>query len=533
MASLSLTRNALARTATGSTHRLGGRSHYHHFAACAHPKNIIDTHRTPAMTTTTTTTTFAIPTPHRQPAAAIARNVAAARWFASYPPHDVVGMPSLSPTMETGTISSWNVDVGSTFAPGDVICSVETDKATVDFEAQDEGVVARIIIEAGSGEIKCGTPIMITVQDPGDVSAFADYVVEGATTAAADAAPATDASPSVTPSSHPTTTTTTKTIADSAPASAVPVPPGGEGGGGGGGGGRVSASPRAHTLAKERGYGDITALKIAGTGPGGRIIARDVMDYVPPGASVRETAVVPAAAAAAIAVPSYPAALASRLHSSKRNVPHYYLTIDISLDSLLDLRSTLNSAMKLADGERGIAVNDLLMKAAAAAMRTVPAANSSWLGDKIRVYDTVDINVVVGAGSGLYAPVIRDVGRRGLKAVSDDAASVVSVVEGGGDPTSVPGFGDVGTFTMVNLGMFGVKSCAPIIREPQACALALGVIENRIVPNDDPKSDEIYKESVMMTATLSCDHRVVDGAVGAGWMSAFKNHVENPLTLLL
>ena len=175
------------------------------------------------------------------------------------------------------------------------------------------------------------------------------------------------------------------------------------------------------------------------------------------------------------------------------------------------------------------------MKAAAAAMKTVPAANASWMESFIRVYDSVDINVVVGNGSSLYAPVIRDAGRRGLKALSDDVAAATAVVEGeeGSDPTTVPGFGDVGTFTIVNLGMFGVKSAAPIIREPQACALALGVIENRIVPNDDAESEEIYKESVMMTATLSCDHRVVDGAVGAQWLSAFKNHVENPVTLLL
>jgi pyruvate dehydrogenase E2 component (dihydrolipoamide acetyltransferase) len=191
--------------------------------------------------------------------------------------------------------------------------------------------------------------------------------------------------------------------------------------------------------------------------------------------------------------------------------------------------------MKLDENNGGISVNDLLMKAAATAMKTVPAANASWMGSFVRVYDSVDINIVVGNGSSLYAPVIRDVGRRGLKAVSDDVAIAASVVDGeeGSDPTTVPGFGDVGTFTMVNLGMFGVKSAAPIIREPQACALALGVIENRIVPNDDAESEEIYKESVMMTATLSCDHRVVDGAVGAQWLSAFKNHVENPVTLLL
>jgi pyruvate dehydrogenase E2 component (dihydrolipoamide acetyltransferase) len=458
--------------------------------------------------------------------------------------------------MEAGTISSWNVEVGSSFGAGDVICSVETDKATVDFEAQDEGVVARILIEAGSGEIKCGTPILITVQDVSDVSAFVDYVVEGATMAAS--APAAVASPAPPPTTPAVPVAVSSSSSPSSSFPAVPPPAGTST--------RVFASPRAHTLAKERGYGEISALRIVGTGPGGRIIAQDVMDYDPSSAAaasvidaVAAAAVVvapPTAIAAppsAVAAPAAPAAssppvvgpgytdyaldapaleLASRLHSSKQNVPHYYLTIDLSLDALLEMRSTLNSAMKVADGKCGITVNDLLIKAAAAAMKTVPAANSSWLGDKIRVYDTVDINVVVGVGSSLYAPVIRDVGRRGLKAVSDDAASVVSVVEGG-DPTSVPGFGDVGTFTMVNLGMFGVKSCAPIIREPQACALALGVIENRIVPNDDPKSDEIYKESVMMTATLSCDHRVVDGAVGAGWMSAFKNHVENPVTLLL
>ena len=461
------------------------------------------------------------------------------RWFASYPPHEVVGMPSLSPTMESGTIAAWNLEEGSSFDAGDVICSVETDKATVDFEAQDEGVVAKIIVEAGSGEVPCGTPIMVTVEDADDVPSFKDFVVEEAAPAAA---PVEEAAPAPTPAAAP---------------AAVPTPPPapaattstGE---------RVVASPRAHTLAKEKGYGEISALRIVGTGPGGRIIAQDVLDYDPssaPAPAVAETtaadpsAAAPASAPASTPLPepvqgpgytdySLPASakeLASRLHTSKQNVPHYYLSIDLSLDSLMELRSSLNSTMKLDENDGGISVNDLLMKAAAAAMKTVPAANASWMESFIRVYDSVDINVVVGNGSSLYAPVIRDAGRRGLKALSDDVAAATAVVEGeeGSDPSTVPGFGDVGTFTMVNLGMFGVKSAAPIIREPQACALALGVIENRIVPNDDVESEEIYKESVMMTATLSCDHRVVDGAVGAQWLSAFKNHVENPVTLLL
>lgn len=438
--------------------------------------------------------------------------------------------------MESGSISGWNVEEGSTFAAGDSLCSIETDKATVDFEAQDDGVVAKIFIEAGAGEFDCGTPMLITVEEEGDVAAFKDYVVESAAPAVVEAPPA--AAPTPAPAVAAPTPV-------AAPAAAAPT------------GDRVFASPRAHTLAKERGYGEITALRIVGTGPGGRVIAQDVLDYDPSTAPAAAVAAEPVAAAAVATQAAAPAApipapvvgagftdyslpdsareLASRLHSSKQNVPHYYLTIDLTLDSVLELRKSLNSTMKLDEDDGGITVNDLLMKAAAAAMKTVPAANASWMDSFVRVYDSVDINVVVGNGSSLYAPVIRDVGRKGLKAVSDDVATATSVVEGGegSDPTTVPGFGDVGTFTLVNLGMFGVKSCAPIIREPQACALALGVIENRIVPNDDAESEEIYKESVMMTATLSCDHRVVDGAVGAQWLSAFKNHVENPVTLLL
>ena len=466
---------------------------------------------------------------------------AATRWFASYPPHEVVGMPSLSPTMESGSISDWIVAEGGSFAAGDVICSIETDKATVDFEAQDDGVVAKILAEAGSGDINCGTPIMVTVEEEGDAAAFKDFVVE------ADAAPAEPAAAAPVEAAPAAAAPTPAPVA-AAPAPTAPAS-----------GERVFASPRAHTLAKQQGYGEISALRIVGTGPGGRIVAEDVLNYdpatAPPGAVAAEpvAAAAPGAAAAAPAATPLPAPvsgpgytdhslpvsaleLASRLHTSKQNVPHYYLTIDLTLDSLMELRSSLNGTMKLGEEDSGITVNDLLMKAAAAAMKTVPAANASWMDSFVRVYDSVDINVVVGNGSSLYAPVIRDVGRKGLKAVSDEAATAASVVEGGeeaADPTTVPGFGDVGTFTMVNLGMFGVKSAAPIIREPQACALALGVIENRIVPNDDVESEEIYKESVMLTATLSCDHRVVDGAVGAQWLSAFKNHVENPVTLLL
>jgi pyruvate dehydrogenase E2 component (dihydrolipoamide acetyltransferase) len=296
-------------------------------------------------------------------------------------------------------------------------------------------------------------------------------------------------------------------------------------------------------LAKEQSI-DISAVK--GTGPGGRIIAADVREFdVSAAAAAAAASASPAAAAAPVtaapaAAPPVPGAgytdypisaqaaeVAARLVNAKRTVPHYYLTVDIAVDSLLALRSSLNAVVQ--DENFEIGVYELLIKAAAMSMKTVPVANASWMDTVVRVYDSVDMNVVVGSGDSLYTPVIADCSAKGVKAISKELQAAVAATE---NKEAVP-VGGLGTFTILNLGMYGVKSCAPIIREPQACALAIGALENRIVPNDDEDSEDIYKESVMLTATLSCDHRVVDGAVGAQWLAAFKSHVENPSTLLL
>lgn len=420
-------------------------------------------------------------------------------------------------TMETGTIASWNMGEGDAFGPGDVICSVETDKATVDFEAQDDGVIARILVEAGTDELEVGVPIMITVEEEADAAAFKDYVVEDSAPAAAPPAaeapapPAAAAAAPVAPAA----------VATPAASSAT---------------GSVVASPLAHMISKEMGY-DISI--IPGTGPDGRIIAADVREFVPSAAAAELATPAPAQEVIATAAPiagagftDYPISesakeVANRLAQSKRNVPHYYLTVDICMDAALKLRNELSDAV---DEDESLGVYELIIKAAAKSMKAVPAVNASWMDSAVRVYDSVDMNVVVGTGDKLYTPVIRDCGAKGLKAISDELNTSMSAVENG-DFTSE--FASVGTFTIMNLGMYGVKSCAPIIREPQACALALGAMENRIVPNDDPDSDEIYKESVVMTATISLDHRVVDGAAGAPWLSAFKSHLESPTTLLL
>jgi len=437
--------------------------------------------------------------------------------------------------MESGSIASWNLKEGDSFAAGDVFCSVETDKATVDFEAQDDGVLAKILVEAGPDEIKCGQPILVIVEEGEDVAPFADFKVDASSTGSSGTEPAAAAPAPTSPPTPPAASTT--------PTAAAPKAKGD----------RTTASPLAHTLAKELGY---NIQLISGTGPGGRIVAADVREFVPGEDAAMATADA-ASGAAATRVPSTSAQelplvgppvqgdgftdfaiseaaqeIAARLAQSKRNVPHYYLTVDISMDRLLQMRSSLNSSL---GDDASLGVYEFLLKAAAVSMKAVPSANASWMDSVVRVYDSVDINVVVGSGDTLYTPVIRDCGKKGVKGISDALAEAMSYLddgEGGGSSPSPPSSA-VGTFTVLNVGMFGVKSCAPVIREPQACSLALGAMENRVVPNDDDSNDEVFKESVVMTATLSCDHRVVDGAVGAQWLSAFKSYVENPSTLLL
>lgn len=436
--------------------------------------------------------------------------------------------------MESGTIASWNLKEGDSFGPGDVFCAVETDKATMDFEAQDEGVLAKILVQPEDGEVQCGEPIMVITEEGEDISAFKDFKADSSASAPSPSEEKSEESASPPPPSAPSPAPS--------PASEKSAPPPSSSGD------RIFASPLAYTLAKEMGY-DIR--NIPGTGPRGRIIAADVKEYQPGQA---EAAAAPAGEAAAPSTVSEPMLagppvhgegytdfpisdaaqeIAARLVQSKRNVPHYYLTIDITMDDLLKTRKTLSAAVG-GDEKPALGVYEFLLKAAAKAMRDVPTANASWMDSVVRVYDNVDINIVVGSGDTLYTPVIKDCGNKGIKGISDELAANTAYLEDDEEEaSSPPSPSDVGTFTVLNVGIYGVKTCAPIIREPQVCSLAIGALENRIVPNDDEADDEIYKESVVMTATLSCDHRVVDGAVGAQWLAAFKTYVENPSTLLL
>lgn len=412
-----------------------------------------------------------------------------------------------------------------------MLCEIETDKATVSFEAQDDGVIAKILAKAGASEIKCGLPILITVDDVSDVDAFKDYVAE-TSFVSIDAPVIEPVSKSNTvssitpPSVHSTSAPPTSAVSPSALSSD----------------GRVIASPLAWTVAKEKGL-DLHSIAILGTGPNGRIIADDVREYIPLAPAVTQqpavqtSATPPSSTAVAHTEHAdyidYPLSadsisIANLLSHSKQTIPHYYLTVDVTLDALMKLRSTLNSAL---DDDSKLSLNDLLIKASAVAMKACPSANASWMGDKVRMYKSVDINVVMGSGDSLYAPLVKGADSRGLRSISNELTSNLKQIKDrnvGGD-----NFSAVGTVTFMNMGMYGIKSCAPIIRAPQAVALALGAAENRIVPKEGGEGDDIYSTSVVLTATLSCDHRVVDGAVGAQFLSAFKTAVEKPETLLL
>ena len=324
--------------------------------------------------------------------------------------------------MESGSISAWNVKAGDTVVAGDVFASIETDKAVVDFEAQDDGIVAQILVPAGT-EVKVNSPVMILVSDPKDVKAFENYTLEDSTTAAAVAAPTEPESVAVVPPPTPSVAAPTPTKAAVATS----------------GNGTVFASPLARKLAQEMGY-DIDA--IPGTGPSGRIIAADVKEYQPAVAAVVTSApavttasepvaaTAPASMSAAPVVGSgyvdYPiptsvTEVAARLAQSKRNVPHYYLTVDVNADALIQLRKTVNAQLSAGSKKDApvetIGIYEFLIKAAGLSMRTIPSANAAWMETHVRVYDSVDVNIVVGAGESLNIRTIRNVTGIGMKSI--------------------------------------------------------------------------------------------------------------------
>lgn len=418
--------------------------------------------------------------------------------------------------MEMGTIVSWEKKEGDKLNEGDLLAEIETDKATMGFETPEEGYLAKVLVPAGSKDIPLGKLLCIIVENEADVAAFKDYVPVDEPASAAPPAPKPAAAPSAPPPPPPFSPPPAAAAASPVmPVSRFPSV---------GGASRIFASPLAKRLAAEKGV-DLAAVG-QGSGPGGRIRAQDIAQAGPAMTPAAGAPAVPGAAFTDIPLTNIRQVIARRLLQSKQTVPHYYLSIDINMDECLELRKELNRL--LAPDNVKLSVNDFIIKAAAQACRKVPEANSSWMDTCIREYHTVDVSVAVSTDTGLITPIVFGADRKGLASISKDIKALAAKAkEGKLKPQEFQG----GTFSISNLGMYGIKNFCAIINPPQACILAVGTTEKRLVPDKD--NDKGSKVVSVMSVTLSCDHRVVDGAVGAQWLTAFKQNLERPTAMLL
>ncbi|XP_050233670.1 dihydrolipoyllysine-residue acetyltransferase component 2 of pyruvate dehydrogenase complex, mitochondrial isoform X2 [Mercurialis annua] len=447
--------------------------------------------------------------------------VLARRGFSSdsgLPPHQEIGMPSLSPTMTEGNIARWLKKEGDKVAPGEVLCEVETDKATVEMECMEEGFLAKILKEEGAKEIQVGEVIAITVEDEDDIGKFKDYSPSASDGAAAAKEPSTSTTPP-----PPKKEAAEEVVRSPEPKTSKPsAAPSGD---------RIFASPLAKSLAEEN---NVPLSSIKGTGPDGHIVKADIEDYLASRGKEVSAATTKGkdTTAASIDYVDIPhtqirKVTASRLLQSKQTIPHYYLTVDTCVDKLMDLRVKLNALQEASGGKR-ISVNDLVIKAAALALRKVPQCNSSWTDNYIRQYNNVNINVAVQTDNGLYVPVVRDADKKGLSKIGEEVKHLAQKAK---ENSLKPEDYEGGSFTVSNLGgPFGIKQFCAIINPPQSGILAVGSAEKRVIPGLGP--DE-FKFASFMSVTLSCDHRVIDGAIGAEWLKAFKGYIENPESMLL
>ena len=432
-------------------------------------------------------------------------------------------MPALSPTMEEGTLAKWLVKEGDSVVSGDLLAEIETDKATMEFEAVDEGVIGKLLVAEGTEGVKVNTPIALIGEEGEDMSAVS--------TSAATA-----------PAPGPAPAPVEQAAATSAPAAAAaaPAPAAADGS-------RLFASPLARRIAKDKGV-DLSAIK--GSGPHGRIVKADVegASKAPAvaAAPVSAAPAAPAGPAAATSMPTGPSAeqvlrmyegreyeevklngmrktVAARLTEAKQTIPHFYLRRDIQLDALLKFRSQLNKQLE----PRGVklSVNDFVIKACALALQAVPDANAVWAGDRIIKLKPSDVAVAVAVEGGLYTPVLKDSDMKSLSALSAEMKDLASRARSGKlAPHEYVG----GSFAISNLGMMGIENFDAVINPPHGAILAVGAgIKKPVVGADG----ELAVATVMST-TLSVDHRVIDGALGAQLLAAIKDNLENPMVML-
>ena len=435
-------------------------------------------------------------------------------------------MPALSPTMAEGNLVKWLKNEGDKIVAGDVIAEIETDKATMEVEAVDEGVLAKIVIPAGTDNVKVNELIAVLLEEGEEASQIdASKVVQAVTES-----PANDSAHSVahTQKSTDSQASNTKSVDHDhsmTPSNSTMVT----------NSQRIIASPLARRIASHE---SIELAEITGTGPRGRIIKADVENHRTSSVATTAANTGTKAPSPIVAMPRaddglFPAfdeiklsnmrkVIARRLTESKQTVPHFYLTVDIELDALLAIRKEINQS--LTELER-ISVNDCLIKAAGLALKAVPAANASYADTHIRQYHTADIAVAVAIDGGLVTPVLRNADNKSLSTLSLEMRNLIAKARAGKlTPEEYQG----GTFSISNLGMYGIKSFSAVINPPQGCILAIGAGEQKPVV----KNGQLAIATVM-SCTLSVDHRVVDGAVGAEFLKHFKRYIQHPLSMLI
>ena len=425
-------------------------------------------------------------------------------------------MPALSPTMEEGTLAKWLVKEGDTVSSGDLLAEIETDKATMEFEAVDEGVIGKLMVAEGTEAVKVNTVIAVLLEDGESASdigtAAAPKAAEAPVANAAAAAP--------------------QAAATSAPAPAAPQKDGT----------RIFASPLARRIAADKG---LDLATVTGSGPKGRIVKADVMDAQPSAAPAPQASA-PAAAAAPAAMPSSPSAdmvarayegrsyeeislngmrktIAARLTEAKQTVPHFYLRRDIKLDALMAFRAQLNKQLE----GRGVklSVNDFIIKATALALQAVPSANAVWAGDRVLQMKASDVAVAVAIEGGLFTPVLQDAEMKSLSALSTEMKDLAARAR---DRKLAPHEYQGGSFAISNLGMMGIDNFDAIVNPPHAGILAVGAGVKKPVVGDDGQ----VTVATVMSVTMSVDHRVIDGALGAELLKHIVDNLENPMAML-
>ena len=425
-------------------------------------------------------------------------------------------MPALSPTMTEGNLAKWLKKEGDTVSNGDIIAEIETDKATMEVESVDEGILGKIFIKEGSEGVAVNSVIALLLEEGDDKKILGDYKIaevkkeekpaaktETASVAPAPANPAPTAQPQQI-SQTPVSSTTINTSFNNE---------------------SVIASPVAKKIASQNG---VNLATIKGTGPKGRVVKEDVLSYLDNPTS-SDIILRNPSEAYSVTNNNMRKVIANRLLESKQTIPHFYLTNDINIDSLLDLRVQVNSnSSKDENGKPTykVSVNDLIIKATALALKKTPDANASWTNDAIIKYNNIDISIAVAIEGGLITPIVRNADQKKITAISKEMKILAAKAKSG---TLAPEEFQGGGFSISNLGMYGIKQFNAIVNPPQSCILAVGGGEKRAIVN---KAGNIVIAN-MMTVSISCDHRVVDGAIGANFLNSLKHYLENPATLLL